>query len=404
MGTSRPTLMILIAVAFLGACEEDVTSPEATPDPEVVYAVSMVRPGWWWASLPVRGVDREGASRTAYGPENRAYAGWHLPLGAALKRGHVNPELSEEESREVLTTLELRVHAKDMEAGWKDDEFAGIMTHFGHSLHEEQQPGCDADLTDARFLEFWIDDGTGYVDPTDESALTSGRPGRLHFDFGMINEDFFWRPHWDGSYVLGERDNEDLDGDGLLGIAEDGETEDRGLDRLLDGSESSGQALPGRPSRGQHDPAGDDFDAADTAENTFIYINGTEGNNRLDDEDLDRDGVLDLADGFFRLTLELDDADAYIDPAYVFADDEDFIADLRRNGRSWRKYRLDLRDASVVVRGDDLDDTTPYHGATPYLEHVRVFRIWYEPEGDGSDPAERRIRFADMHFRRHPRP
>lgn len=347
--------------------------------------IPMVRQGWWWASLPVRGADSLGIPRDAFDPNDRAYQGWHRAI-PAVKREDLNPDLSEAESREIYSTLELRVVAKDTIAGWAPDEYAGMMRGLG-----------EVDLTRAQYLEFWIDDGTGYIDPSDEGAIIDGRPGRLHFDFGQINEDFFWMPDGQGSYILGAWDKEDLDNDGLLGVDEDGVTEDRGLDRLLSEDESPEQALPGRPPR-PDDPAGDDYDAADTGDNTFVYINGTEGNQRLDTEDLSFNNALDLADGFFRLTLELDDNDAFVDPARDYADNPSFINDMRQDGRSWRKYRLDMRQIVAHQRGEDTNDQTPYGPATPDLSRVRTLRIWYEPEGDGSDPAKRRLRFAEMRF------
>lgn len=347
--------------------------------------IPMVRQGWWWASLPVRGPDEFGVPRNAFVPTDRAYAGWHRP--DSVKRAELNPTLSEAESNEIYTTLELRMVAQDDVLGWRPDEYAGIMRGLG-----------EVDLTRAQFLEFWVDDGTGYIDPSDTTAVQAGRPGRIHFDFGQINEDFFWKPDGLGGYILGQWDKEDSDNDGLLGIAEDGETEDRGLDRLLSVEESADQAMPGRPSRGVSDPAGDDFDATDDGSKQFIYINGTELNRRLDTEDISSNNALDLADGFFRVSLELDDVAAFVDPARDYADDLEFIDAMRRDGRSWRKYRLDLRRLSELQRGDDLAEPAAYGPATADLARVRTLRVWYEPEGDGSDPVERKIKFAEMRF------
>ncbi|RKZ18481.1 hypothetical protein DRQ53_00140 [bacterium] len=347
--------------------------------------IPMIRQGWWWASLPVRGADSLGVARDAFQPTDRAYAGWHRPK--SVKQSDLNPTLSQAESDEILTTLELRMLAQDEVAGWQPREYAGMMRGLG-----------EVDLSRSQFLEFWVDDGTGYIDPNDIGAITAGRPGRLHFDFGQINEDFFWRPDGSGGFVTGEWDKEDSDNDGLLGIALDGETEDRGLDQLLNVEESAAQAMPGRPGRGQNDPAGDDFDAADSGDSSFVYINGTENNRRLDTEDLSFNNSLDLADGFFRLTLELDDPNAFVDPARDYSDDAEFIGAMQRDGRSWRKYRLDLRKLIALQRGDDLAEPSGYGPATPDLTRVRTLRIWYEPEGDSTDPVERRIKFAEMRF------
>lgn len=345
--------------------------------------VSMSREGWWWASLPV-----PDDGQLPYQPENRAYVGWHRAV-PGLKRGDINPTLSEQEQRDVLTSMEMRIVARDTTIGWQADEYAGIMRSLG-----------EVDLTQAQFLEFWIDDGTGYLDPdASEAERAAARPGRLHFDFGQINEDFFWPVDESGVYEINTWQKEDQDNDGLLGAPPGYGNEDRGLDRILSEDEILGGSTPivGRPGR-PGDPAGDDFSSEadfEGRQDVFVYINGTEGNRRLDSEDINNNGFLDNQDGYFELTLDLDDGNPLVDPYRDYADDAAFINDAILDGRSWRKYRLDLRQIAQKIRGND---GLGYSAGNPDLSRVRYLRIWYQPEGDGSDPVERRIKFAEMRF------
>lgn len=356
--------------------------------------IPLGREGWWWASLPVRGPQRlpDGMeiARTAFRAEDRSYSAWHR-ADPSLKRGEVNPDLSVQERNDVVTTLEFRVQAQDTSLGWREDEYAGIMRWLG-----------EVDLSQAQFLEFWIDDGTGYLSPATFPAREDSmraRPGRLHFDFGYINEDFFWPYDDEGNYIVGKLDTEDSDGDFLLGAPPGYGSEDTGLDRRRNADErAGGEHMPGLVGRGV-DLHGDDFSAERSDGGIFLYINGTEGNNRLDSEDLDRDGILDTQDGFFRLTLELDRFDALVDIYRDFAGNPGFIDDSINANAAWRRYRLDMRDLPRLLRGDDMTEPNyGYSAREPDLSRVRYFRIWYEPEGDGTDPVTRRIKFADMRF------
>jgi len=415
-----------VAISVPNPNTRDIAYLEDFEQVDQTVQISLNREGWWWASLPVRGPDlREDPgnemARQAFGPEDRAYAGWHRPAsGGSLVQGQINPTLTELEQNDLLPTLEMIVRADsstttdpDEVGGWQEGEYAGIMRSLG-----------EIDLTQAQFLEFWVEAGDAQIFEGRETnppgfgsaleAFQSSRSGTLHFDFGYINEDFFWGRGQDGSFLLGVEDREDEDNDGVLGIvADDGQTEDRGLDGLLDSEESAElRPVEGRPSQ-RGDPAGDNFklgddDAARAERGEFVFVNGTEGNQRLDTEDIDRDGSFNLEDGFFRVSVDLDDpSNAIVDIYRDFTDNQfqplpgltGFIEDALEDRRTWRRYRLDLREAITLIRGqEDEGDTTPYFGRQPDLSRVRTLRIWYEPDAEADEPNTRRFRFADMRF------
>lgn len=427
-----------VAISVPNPNTKDIAYLEDFEQVDQSIPITLGRDGWWWASLPVRGPDLrvdpglfplgeidDYTPREAFEPADRAYSGWHAPAsGGRLEQGHVNPDLTEQEQRNTLPTLELIFRADastetdfDERGGWQENEYAGVMRSLG-----------EVDLSQAQFLEFWIDavdepfiEGLNEVGfPSDSTAVNAPRSGTLHFDFGDINEDFFWPrigPEED-DFLIGTENREDRDNDGILGGASQGRSEDTGLDGLLNDEESPDLIpIAGRPGRGSFDPAGDDYDVGDDDQGRvdrgeFMYINGTEGNESLDSEDIDRDGTFDLEDGFFRVSLDLDDANPLVDIYRDFggSDYASFRADARANRRTWRRYRLDLRSALTYIRRQgvvlpggsvsDLDEPSTYFGREPDLSRVRTIRIWYEPDGPANpnEPNTRRIRLADMQF------
>ncbi len=337
--------------------------------------IPMSRDGWFWSSIPA--IYEEGTSDRAFTPAERAYAGWHRPV-PGVKREELNPDLSAQERRDVLPSLELRVESGDP-VQWQQGEFAGIIRGFGGEL----------DLSESQFLEFWVNDFTG-----DGNDLLAAREGVIHFDFGNINEDFWW-PRTDDidavdGYELRTWQREDRDNDNRLGSPQDPETglfttEDTGLDGLIDAAEGDPQ-FPQRPRLG-NDRAGDNFDSEEEpfpGAAQFLYINGTELNQKLDSEDLNRNGVLDLSDGYFTLEFKLDDMDVV--QQFVQGD----------SLRSYRKVRLDMRKAVAVSA--QTGDSYGYRSANPDLSRVRYFRMWYENPDGIQRARERRFIFTEMRF------
>lgn len=335
--------------------------------------ISLSRDGWFWPSLPAE-VGLDGTRQ--HGPEDRVYSRWYRQT-PGVNRGDINPELSEQERRDVIPSLVLRMQT-DAD-NWRENDYGGIMRGFPGGL----------DLTQTQFLEFWVNDFTGPL----ENGL---REGTLHFDFGQISEDFFWkRDEETGDLVLGVFDEEDQDNDNLLGIV-DGKSEDTGLDGVEDGPNEPVSLYPQRKPRNS-DRAGDNFSAEQLEDgDLFLYINGTERNQKLDSEDLNRNGNPDFVDGYFSLTLDLDDPDAEVDIHRDYQDYPEFINDALNSGNSWRKYRLDLRQLAQRTGGISGDD--PYGFASPDLSRVRHFRIWYENPDGVVRKKEPVLVFAEMRF------
>ncbi len=335
--------------------------------------IPMGREGWWWASLPAE-YDGPTATERRFQPEDRAYVRWYRP-SPAVNRGDLNPDLSEQERRDIVPALHVEMEADAEGNAWSDTLYTGIMRGFA----------SDLDLTEAQFLEFWVND----FQPNE-----SLREGVLHFDFGYINEDFYWKTVFDENqqrWVLqqGEFDQEDQDNDGVLQTQED-----VGLDGLSSDEEDIPrppfQNVPTRAS----DPGGDDFDSTrESDESPFPRINGLERNQRLDTEDINRSGFMDMADGYYTMILPLDDEEhVLVDvnkefPDYVPEDD-------RKLNNAWRKYRIDLKE--IRVRMARLGEGK-FTVKSPDLSKVRFLRVWYELPG-GSPQGRHDLEFAEMRF------
>jgi len=378
--------------------------------------ISMSRGGWAWASFPAV-ADTNGAGRLYNQPSQRAFTRWHREQ-PSVKRAELNPELSEREREDIVQTLALKMISNDAVNNpanpiWQDNEYGGIMRGF---------PG-EVDLSRSQFLEFWINDFAAGL-PADQ------REGRIHFDFGYINEDYFWSPRDDGSFELGGDDSED---DPPFNNRLDG-LEDRGLDRVWSNPDNRepGEAeyqnhplLPGLPKpTGADEPSytdtgGDDYlanefidelvvknDADNPIRNDpvlkdeqYLYINGTEGNNQFDTEDLNRDSVFGKADGYYSLVLDLSNEDDVI----VNVNDEfgsqfgDDLLDPNDKGNSWRKYRLDLRALQQITPPAD-PQLSHLRSAAPDLSRVTHFRIWYENPDGIQRSAKTKLLFSEMRF------
>ncbi|MDA3813692.1 MAG: hypothetical protein PF570_05500 [Candidatus Cloacimonetes bacterium] len=154
----------------------------------------------------------------------------------------------------------------------------------------------------------------------------------MRIDIGKISEDFY-RP--------GENDVPDKE-DGLVeadGILDGGE--DVGLDRIKTG-------YPG-------DDQYDDFDKEEVIINgaeEYPEINGTEGNCRLDTEDLNNNGMLDLTNSYIHYSFGLDS--------------EEYLHEI--NSKGLRTFRIPV-DAYEIVMDSN---------STPDLQNLTYLRIWFE--------------------------
>uniref|UniRef100_A0A7C4CA96 Gliding motility protein SprA N-terminal domain-containing protein n=1 Tax=candidate division WOR-3 bacterium TaxID=2052148 RepID=A0A7C4CA96_UNCW3 len=262
---------------------------------------------WAHASVP------EGRDTATFA---RAPLRWRTPVDKVRKDSVFGPNLGDEagDTRDVLR-LEFTPDPVNPEASW-----AGVMTS-----PPEAQLGMN--FKDIENLELVV-------------RSRRGR-GNINISIGMAIDEDAPRRTRDGRIVgyNGRLDTEDRNGNGIL----DEGLEDAGLDTVW-GTDSLW--VPGAD-----DDGNDDYNFATNHQ-------GTEGNNRLDTEDLDRNGF-SRYNHYFECTIPLGNSTR---PTPLF------------NG--WRRYRLPLRDSTFFRKIGN-----------PKWEDIRVIRLWLD-EFAGPDTIE----------------
>ena len=270
---------------------------------ENVSGLGVTRRLWIPSSVP-----EEPPGMTA---ADRMDVDWYNP-DRKVREGDLHPDLPTEEANDTHTVLELEYDA-DTSASWAG--FMRLLSKTGNDYSKYQ------------FLDLWVHDN-GY------------RQGAVHVDLGTISEDFY--PLADPN---GELDSEDVDRNGFDYY------EDTGLD-ITEGEDGAG--VPGDD--------GDDDYSFSYGSDDYTEINGTEGNERLDTEDLNGNWYLDADSKYWELSFDLSDT------TYLIQDNSEIEAD-----NHWRLYRIPLDEALSV--GGMTDWTV-----------VKSARLWVEGLPVGGDP------------------
>ncbi|MBD3369660.1 hypothetical protein GF402_04770 [Candidatus Fermentibacteria bacterium] len=247
---------------------------------------------------------------------------WYNP-SKRWKRGDIVPNLSEEDADDwAQTVLELCFRpADDNPTSW-----GGIMRCIDR---------YGMDMTRKTRIRLYVRPPQNTQDAT------------LYIDIGeRINEDAVWLERVGGTlrrWANGELDTEDVDGDGIF----EQSSEDTGLDNVFSSGEEGydPDTLP--------DPNKDD-----QGQTTYPYerINGTEGNKRLDTEDLNGNGALDASNSFFRIEV----------PLY---DDDYVVSENLQTG--WKLIEVPLDDSLMVTVPENVS-------GQPTWEKVSYVRLWTE--------------------------
>lgn len=323
-------------------------------------SLGINRLNWTLASSPVSELDYE-----------RGKILWHNPRQQPFVQEVYDRDVAQGEG--TITILRLVFRPKNFKEVGSDivaaKSWGGIMRYFGNRVDPDR-----AQLFEIR---------------------ARGGRGKLHFDFGMINEDV----NGDGKV-----NNEDTDGNGVVS-----DLEDVGLDGMSDEQERTFYNKPDVP-----DPAGDNYyffgqgicplsaDSCavlaklkpDNYVNDPIYyewLNGTEGNaqdialsKKPDKENISVSGFQQY-DAYFSYVIDLaDPMDKFLVPGSQ--------RDIYDTGKPWRTFRIPIKDPLAldrVVETDPLSDTAKWSGIT----HVRV---WFET--DDSVTTYDTLEIADWYF------
>lgn len=319
--------------------------------------ISLTRIGWAYGAQPFLGeryVSQNPGDNRVFLPENRVdNVRWFIPKERTERR-MLNPALVNQERGETQQVMDL--YLRDDDGNWDEDDWGGITRGLSKT---------GTDFSKAQFIEIWVNDG---------NADLEDRTGKLHIDFGYINEDGFW-PLADqsdpDSRVVGFHEQEDgilpeSPADGIFSYEED-----IGLD-------GHGETGPQRY-LADYDVEGD---------TPYPFINGSAKNSREDNEDVNKSGSLDRDDGYFTAVIDLKDTEALVDVVYDYEDDyPSDVADLRSEGIAWRKYRIRVGDIDTVSVG-----------IQPNIQAVTHTRIWYENDSPVAPTDPVHLQLSEFKF------
>ncbi len=302
--------------------------------------LSLGRTQWIWSSVPV------GRNPVV---SDHANLQWYNPVNAA-KEWDLKPVLTKEEGGENNhQVLELNFQPPP--------DSAGVMERRDWNGVTQVIASVGQDLTAVQYLEIWVNDFR-----PDHFATQ----GKLHLNFGRMDEDAFWDRRNPPNLSL---DTEDKNHDGRLDRPGDPDKkddrfwEDTGLDGLVDWQE------PGYDENTNPDPNGDDYTYTADRPNDYSTINNTEGNGlstdanaRPDTEDLNQDQVLQRDNNYFEAVIDLSDTQyVAIDVPKLYAGHEHVDPD---NG--WRLFRIPITATTFTREG------------APSWFNIQAVRIWVD--------------------------
>jgi hypothetical protein len=323
-----------------------------------VLSLSMNRRQWRPASIPLVSNVPGGARLIPADRDSAAAAKgelwWFSPRNSATE-SDFQPTLETREGDDIRQVLKMRFFPRGTLEDEKKDSWGGIVQVLSTS---------GTDLSRAQFLDIWVNDSLQY---TPHPSPLQQRHGKLVIDIGTVSEDAMWYrndPARPEQYALhspnGKLDTEDINGDGRLDQGTD-LNEDLGLDRLKYGT-----------------PGADPFDVYHYDEsdaeglNKYASVNGTEGNQELDSEDLNGNGRLDPFNSYFQVAIDLADStlwetDVYRD--YVFKRPGGHLASPLDPGNGWRRIRIPLHNDTLVTGMHDIS-------GAPAWDTVSHLRVW----------------------------
>ncbi|MCP4573005.1 MAG: hypothetical protein GY838_11680 [bacterium] len=329
-------LALVMAAPCMLATGCDGDDPVAVDTPAEDYReIPLMRTWWTLPSQPIHG--RSGTVADAvFGPSDRVETiRWFRPKEKILRR-YLDPDLEGAERDMAQHVMEIYL-AVDGDQVWDVEDWGGVMSGLDIAAW---------DISHARYLEFWVNDGE--ADPHDRS-------GRIHIDFGEINEDGCWP-----GGLVGTQQDEDANRNGYFEVMT-GWNEDTGLGEITDGHEYSTEY--------------------DLSTGTYPYINSMRGNRIWDREDLNHNGFFATHNQYFTVTIDLHETPAEVDVLLDYTD----VQELRNMGQTWRKYRIPLGSAMEV---------SPI--GAPDLAHMDHIRLWFEDDWRTSRRV--RLQLSELRF------
>ncbi len=259
--------------------------------------ISIDRKSWVYGSLPF-----------AFTPENLSYN--YYWYNSIETKGNINDLIPQIEKTNDVSILNIFM---------KYEESSALNTFV--TLNQLiSRTGID--MSDMMFLEIWV----------------KGDEGELVIEVGKNMPEDMVRRKKDYSFA---------GPDGIL------QSEDKNNDGILDANEDTG--LDGVAGDDAHnitgDDGNDDYSYSLENPNDYTKINGTENNNMLDSEDLDRDGSLNSKNDYYKFKIDL-------------SSNENLV--YRNSSTGWKLYRIPLNSNYVEIVGN------------PDLKFIKYSRLyWY---------------------------
>ncbi len=281
-----------------------------------MYPLGITRATWSFASRPA---EEPMGNLIDYG---KAHINYYNPNDVYARDVYDPNSLTEKEEKEKVSVLACKIKPPDIGMpGTNMKYWAGIMKYIGNEV----------DFSNKKYIEILVKVDT--LNYNQES-----HPVIMHIDLGKMSEDFY-RP---GENDLPDKEDGLVEADGIL----DG-GEDVGLDRIKTGNFG--------------DDPNDNFDNEEVVINgaeEYPYINGTEGNNKLDTEDLNDNYDLDKDNIYFEYTISLNNGEEFMEGEF--------------NG--WRLFRIPLHNP------ENYRIITDNASKVPNIKKISFSRIWFEVE------------------------
>ncbi|MFA7056517.1 MAG: hypothetical protein WC155_03000 [Candidatus Cloacimonadales bacterium] len=273
------------------------------------YPLGITRKSWVPASKPVNTLLA------------KARTHWFNPDNVKKRDVYDPATMDEDEKKEELNILALKIVKPELsQPDTHNKSWAGIMKYVGNQV----------DFSDKKYIEILAKVDTTYGNG--DANVT------LRIDLGDVSEDFY--TYNNGKGFL---NTEDGIHDGVIDGVLDIRTEDIGLDGIKEG-------MPG-------DDPHDNFNDNKNSDGDYLFINGTEGNNALDTEDLNGNGVLDVLNRYVEYTIPLSSSE------------NEF---LQSEYRGWKLFRIPISNEK------NYEMITNNAALKPSLSKVSYARIWFE--------------------------
>jgi len=274
-----------------------------------------------------------GTGRITWSPASAPYmsnmqkgkTNWFNPNNIYAREVYHPSTLSTKEGNEKVSVLSLKaLPPKIASPGISNPYWGGLMKFVGNQV----------DFSEKEYIEILV--------RVDSLGAYQTLP-KLHFDLGDTSEDFY--TDFGGKNVLNTEDGKNGgDANGQLEYMED-----IGLD-----------GIPRKNNSGMINPGSDPEDQFSAIEinGEFPFINGTEGNGRLDTEDLNGNGSLDTLERFYRYSVTLKDTTSTF---------------FQNQYNGWYLYRIPLKNNPYMQKFSNATSEAD-------LKKISYVRMWVETE------------------------